>query len=597
MPGIKIERIVCFNSEDNVHVANNLLTKETTKKWKCKTAGEKTATVVFQLDQPHVITGIDIGNEHSAYIEVMVSRSTSPEDYKVFLVMSSFMTPLESRQSQNINKVRMFKQKDFSETERNEKWDRVKIICTQPFNRHVQYGLSFVNFYSNGGEEEPAKQSIGKFTIRAESPDNISAGSLFARVKKTMDESLKGAAAIREAFTAAQSGSPVVKPKLKHNFPTPTQNKQQSTDSPKARNRNELLYSKDEEDSNEKIDKLIEQKAKEKAEAEEEASRKKELARKQKEQKQAERQAKKQESNELVEKTQTKPNKRKSSEEIPYTSKKKKKEVKRKPFSKLLENVVLVISGIQNPDRANLRTMALSMGAKYKPDWDKTCTHLVCAFANTPKFNQVKGKGKIVTKKWIEECHSSRKRLPWRRFALDKADKGPESEEEVWEEDSTLQNSRAPPGNDAEPSDIDDETKESGVDVDEIIDKIQKKQEQGQKRSVYDTDTDSEPETEANSENTPDISNKLKNIFDHKIFYIDEVFGEDTERKLKQYIVAYKGLMAHGLENSIDIIITNEKNSSIMKDMYPSALCLSPDWIWECHNTQEYVSMDSFIFD
>jgi hypothetical protein len=29
------------------------------------------------------------------------------------------------------------------------------------------------------------------------------------------------------------------------------------------------------------------------------------------------------------------------------------------------------------------------MGAKYKGDWDWSCTHLICAFPNTPKFNQV----------------------------------------------------------------------------------------------------------------------------------------------------------------------------------------------------------------
>lgn len=57
-----------------------------------------------------------------------------------------------------------------------------------------------------------------------------------------------------------------------------------------------------------------------------------------------------------------------------------------------------------------------------------------CAFPNTPKFNQVKGKGKIVNKHWVENCHSERKRLPWRRFALDKNDNNQsESEDEIEE--------------------------------------------------------------------------------------------------------------------------------------------------------------------
>ncbi|ERL83967.1 hypothetical protein D910_08203, partial [Dendroctonus ponderosae] len=127
------------------HVASNIISKDTTKKWKCKTAGEQSASVVLQLDQPYIINGIDIGNENSGYVEVLVSRASTPEDFKVLLVMSSFMSPLDARQTQNVNKVRMFKNQDLCEPERSEKWDRVKIVCTQPFNRHVQYGLSFIN--------------------------------------------------------------------------------------------------------------------------------------------------------------------------------------------------------------------------------------------------------------------------------------------------------------------------------------------------------------------------------------------------------------------------------------------------------------------
>lgn len=64
----------------------------------------------------------------------------------------------------------------------------------------------------------------------------------------------------------------------------------------------------------------------------------------------------------------------------PHTSastKKPRLETVYKPFNKLLENVVLVISGIQNPERADIRKKALEMGAKYKPDWERSCTHLM----------------------------------------------------------------------------------------------------------------------------------------------------------------------------------------------------------------------------
>ncbi|KAL1506397.1 hypothetical protein ABEB36_005768 [Hypothenemus hampei] len=448
MPQVKIERIVSFTSEDTVHTASNILSTDISKKWKCKTAGEKCASVVLQLDQPYVITGIDIGNEHSAYVEVLVARSSAPDDFQVFLVMSSFMTPLESRQSQNVNKVRMFKQEDFIDDRRNDKWDRIKIVCSQPFNRHVQYGLAFIKLHSSDGinSEQLTQTSIGQFIIRPASPDIFAAGSLFARKKENEEKPstllLKGAAAIREA---ANSGS--INPKQKHNLPvTPkpqikkvnNEDIDRTTTSNRDTFRNELLYTKDEE-NNERINKVIEKRNKEK-----EASNKI---------KQDQIHANKNTPSKDMKKRKTDtPTKtplsfKQDASSSSNTVLKRKQEqaknvvkrVKRegKPFEKLLEDVTLVISGIQNPDRSNLRSMALAMGAKYKSDWDSTCTHLICAFINTPKFNQVKGKGKIVTRKWLDDCYSQRKKLPWRRHALDKSDKGTESEEEICEIENT----------------------------------------------------------------------------------------------------------------------------------------------------------------
>ena len=48
---------------------------------------------------------------------------------------------------------------------------------------------------------------------------------------------------------------------------------------------------------------------------------------------------------------------------------------------------------------------------------------LRCAFKNTPKYNQVKGKGIIVKKDWITACYNEQKKLLCQNFALDKHDK------------------------------------------------------------------------------------------------------------------------------------------------------------------------------
>ena len=48
-----------------------------------------------------------------------------------------------------------------------------------------------------------------------------------------------------------------------------------------------------------------------------------------------------------------------------------------KEFSRLMEKVTFVLSGFQNPYRGDLRDKAVEMGAVYKPDWGKGCTHLM----------------------------------------------------------------------------------------------------------------------------------------------------------------------------------------------------------------------------
>jgi hypothetical protein len=46
-----------------------------------------------------------------------------------------------------------------------------------------------------------------------------------------------------------------------------------------------------------------------------------------------------------------------------------------------------------------MRQIALDMHGKYLQDWGTGSTHLACAFKNIPKYRDVKGSGKIVSKK------------------------------------------------------------------------------------------------------------------------------------------------------------------------------------------------------
>lgn len=60
---------------------------------------------------------------------------------------------------------------------------------------------------------------------------------------------------------------------------------------------------------------------------------------------------------------------------------------------------MFVLSGFVNPERGDLRSQMLEMGAEYQPDWNSNCTLLVSAYANTPKSRQVKADGGTVISK------------------------------------------------------------------------------------------------------------------------------------------------------------------------------------------------------
>lgn len=100
--------------------------------------------------------------------------------FQEILLTSSFMQPLEGRNSTQTNRVRCFTKNALLSPVCDDKWDFVKLKCTQPFNKHVQYGISFVKVYCADGEPEPAKAaenkgnwlSFGKFRLRENSSDS-----------------------------------------------------------------------------------------------------------------------------------------------------------------------------------------------------------------------------------------------------------------------------------------------------------------------------------------------------------------------------------------------------------------------------------------
>ncbi|XP_046664912.1 DNA repair protein XRCC1 [Homalodisca vitripennis] len=638
MPTVQFERVLSVNSEDIAYPAENLLKPDNSKKWKCK-AGEKQASVILQLKEEIVIEGIDIGNENSAFVEILVGKSSSQNsDFKVLLVTSSLMTLKEAKDGTNTNSVRFFKNTDLSKPTANEKWDRVKIVCTQPFNKHVQYGLAFVVVHSSGSSSNESGSTLGRFALKED--DNelpVAVGSWFAKRKDPPPPIPPGAAA---AIRDASSPSGIAQGKNKRPAPkipkkviakngvlkeSKAENLKQSpkvTPQKLDKPANNLNMSfEDDDDSpaddtdadstyspNKDTGSVLSDDDVMSAESGEENEKKQKRPKRNKTV-DADRNTK----NGKVLNGQTPKRKNDNTDENKRKALKVDKE--RKPFSRLLEGVIIVISGYQNPLRGELRSKAGAMGAKYKADWDRTCTHLICAFVNTPKFNQVRGRGKIVKKEWIEDCYNRRRRLPWRRFALDRNDVGTSSEEEIWEEESVPSTSSV---STTIASGIHRRSVSSGSDTEEEIERVRARQtankpvtpsdhkvKESKKtdNSVLnknlnktdpfedDTDVDSGSESQTAKLSLP----HLPEFFDNIVFHIACDIDDDERRKLKRYITAYKGYVLDEIDGNVEYTITKLSDTAAELAEEFGISAVTPEWVWACSDAEKLVPVSDYL--
>ena len=440
MPEVKFERVISFSSEDQNYKADNLLKS---KKWRCQNNGESQVSVVLQLSKSIQINGIDIGNNGSAFVEIQVARQARPDDFKVILVASSFLTPIESRNENSLSRVRMFTADKLNSEIAKEKWDTIKAVCTQPFNKNIKYGLSFITVHSAEQKETPVEKPkkegfFGAFKLKEED-EKLDVGRLFknAQSKQSVATSMRSKETLASIAIQSSEAEKLRKSPFKV---VPKRKNSEDLDEKPAKKKRE---------NTPKIDKKL---------------------------------PKRNILDPGDSDNEDKPEPKKPKKETPKVEKPKKvikvvkKPRKLKPFRQFMSDVVFTISGIQNPLRGDIRQKAIEMGAKYRGDWDNTCTHLVCAFVNTPKFNQVKGKGKIVKKDWIEQSYEDHKIYPWRRFCLDKNDRGTESDEEIFEDNSE---NRAYNSNLNAPSESSTEATTSNEaydqDTDEEIETIKKK--------------------------------------------------------------------------------------------------------------------------
>ncbi|XP_031314630.2 DNA repair protein XRCC1 isoform X1 [Camelus dromedarius] len=643
MPEIRLRHVVSCSSQDSAHCAENLLKADTYRKWRAAKAGEKTISVVLQLEKEEQIHSVDIGNDGSAFVEVLVGSSAggaAEQDYEVLLVTSSFMSPSESRSGSNPNRVRIFGPDKLVRAAAEKRWDRVKIVCSQPYSKDAPYGLSFIRFHSPPDKDEAEASSsqkvtkLGQFRVKEEdeSPSSLRPGALFfSRINKTLPVTASEpagpsyAAATLQASSAASSASPASKAvgstsKVRSSDPSGAEKEERSQrpqpipppqpqESPKGKRKLDLNQE--------------EKKTSSKPPAQPSPPSLKRPK--------------------LPAPTRTPaaapvpapargaaPGKPRGEGAEPRAPRAGPQEL-----GKILQGVVVVLSGFQNPFRSELRDKALELGAKYRPDWTPDSTHLICAFANTPKYSQVLGLGgRIVRKEWVLDCHRMRRRLPSRRYLMAGPDSSSEDEggshsggsgDEAPKPPRKRPQTKAKPPQAAGPSspqrpptpgetkpaspgpqeDAGTEGEQSGQDhggedSGDTEDELRRVAEQKEHRQPpgqgengedpYAGSTDENTDNEGPPE-SPDLPiPELPDFFQGKHFFLYGEFPGDERRTLSRYVTAFNGELEDYMSDRVQFVITAQEWDPSFEEALmdnPSLVFVRPRWIYSCNEKQK----------
>ncbi|XP_030055832.1 protein XNDC1N [Microcaecilia unicolor] len=157
MAPIKIRHVVSFSSQDPRYPVENLLRDNGVLPWlSCPGDRSRQLRLELQLEQASLIGYVDVGNCGSALLQIDVGRSSWPLDrpYITLLPATTLMTPANCKLGENRTGVRMFKEGDLLSASLSEKWDRVRVTCSQPFLKRSQFGLSFLRFRTPLDEEK-----------------------------------------------------------------------------------------------------------------------------------------------------------------------------------------------------------------------------------------------------------------------------------------------------------------------------------------------------------------------------------------------------------------------------------------------------------
>uniref|UniRef100_A0A673KVM5 X-ray repair complementing defective repair in Chinese hamster cells 1 n=1 Tax=Sinocyclocheilus rhinocerous TaxID=307959 RepID=A0A673KVM5_9TELE len=502
MPEIKLKHVVSCSSEDNVsRLFVFVLPLYNQRTIICKP--EKSE------EQIH---SIDIGNEGSAFIEVLVGHSTSvkDQDFQVLLVTSSFMSPTESRNGTNTNRVRFFGPSQLVKATAQEKWDCVKIVCSQPYSKSIAYGVAFIKLHSPPDANDvpvstpPKLTKLGQFRVKDESPSsgsNIQPGSLFfSRDSSTKASTgLKGNAPVKRKFEFSKERLEAAGPPPKK--PSSSASSEPNSATPKSKARTGATPS---------------------------------------------------------------------------------------PVSKSHD----VIQRSEPPRVCS----------------ELLCLFCSCAFANTPKYSQVKAAGGVIVRKeWVMDCHKTKQKISFKRYLMNGAESSSESEAEEDESEEETQKAKTPEKRQLTPkkqaikeeeeeyggsTDAEDPADDgSGMDTEDELNRVEmesrRKKAAKESAAVQVKDEDlyggsTDENTDAEEEEDKPIP-ELPDFLTGKRFYLYGKFPDNQKRQLQRYIIAFNGAVEDYMSEKVQFVVTSEGWDESFEDALMENDNLSfvkPTWIF-----------------
>lgn len=463
MPDLKIQRIISSSEgEEEKNGAENLLTCR--RPWRGK-PGVETNSVLLKLENEEQIKSIDIGNEGSAYISVAVGKSCDDiPTFNILIPETAFMDPGECRSERNLQRVKMFDASKMNASFAAKKWDLVKVVCKQPYNKRIGFGISFIKIF--GGEQDvPGEHATGtSLSARAGIPQ--SPRSTVASIRTLIEELEEQAR--RTAQRAAQEEKEMAErqariqqrredfkeevrtkraQKRRHGF----DDEDDISTSPSRKNNPPIcaatgvildskgrpLNSIPQSQSNQKVgtpssqtpsftpsrilQSMMNDANKETATGQGTPKRRPQGDTR----------------DEKNGDTRDSPKRRPAAVTTPIatlpspstsTASSNTPQQGQAPrigppsttngTSLPFAGVRFSLSGFQNPLRGRLRDLATALGGHYLKDVDNTMTHLICAFRNTPKAKQVGPSVKIISHHWVERCHLEKRKLREELFRL-----------------------------------------------------------------------------------------------------------------------------------------------------------------------------------